>query len=167
MALRQDRRGMPKIETSLWLTSQSLLGEFKHNALLRIQLNRSDDGHVQDFRRIDRGPFQDLTLFISGWLLEAGGTRNKSQVRLNVCDSVVPAPGRRLQKFLDVVGFFIPKSVREPFWRDLVDDRDEMGKAGRSQWFIRCAIASQIVWLVLLNAKDLLVQIATGKPTTK
>jgi len=29
-----------------------------------------------------------------------------------------------------------------------------MVKAGRSPSFIRCAIASQIVWLIVLNLKD-------------
>ncbi len=68
----------------------------------------------------------------------------------------------QLRALLDNVGFFIPKSVREPFWRDMLDDCDDMNERGRSGLWIRSAIASQIALLVVIFLKDTLVKAAVG-----
>jgi hypothetical protein len=56
--------------------------------------------------------------------------------------------------WLDTVGFFIPRGVREPFWEHMLEDRDAMIKQGRSRTFVRCAIVSQFGWLAVMSLKD-------------
>ena len=69
-----------------------------------------------------------------------------------------PRPGRRLHAWLDAIGFFIPRSVRAPFWDHLLEDRDQMVRDGRGATFVRIAICSQFLLLMVLATRDIVMQ---------
>jgi hypothetical protein len=94
-----------------WDALQSMLETFWINVRL----------HAEGRQRLDSNRFDRIVLFAATRVL-----------RLRIG----PVPGSRLHGVLDCLGFFIPKSVREPFWRDLLDDRDEMVRQGRSPLLI-------------------------------
>jgi hypothetical protein len=76
------------------------------------------------------------------------------------------APGTRLHAWLDVVGFFIPKIVREPFWEHVLSDRDAMVKLDLSPSWVRLAILSQFAILFVCGAWHVLLTLLKLKPRT-
>jgi hypothetical protein len=86
-----------------------------------------------------------------------------------VAVTVAPAlssrePKGRLFRRLETIAFFIPRSVRDPFWEHLLEDRDRMVSEGRSPVFIFWAIASQFGWLLCLGARDAVLSQLFGVP---
>lgn len=61
---------------------------------------------------------------------------------------------------------FIPKSMLEPWFGDLLKARANMARKGRGAAYIRCAVAAQILFLLANAFKsgllDLIERIATG-----
>lgn len=49
--------------------------------------------------------------------------------------------------------FFVPKTLLEPWYRELLETCDQMIDAGKSRWYIRAAVISQLALLLASRAK--------------
>ena len=61
------------------------------------------------------------------------------------------------RSWLQTISFFIPESIREPWYGDLCEDRERMFSEGRSPAFIQLATAVQMVILVAHWLRELIL----------
>ena len=65
----------------------------------------------------------------------------------------------RICRRLDMLAFFVPRELREPFWNHVLDDVEKMRADGWSGTRITIAVWSQVVILVLTTIKEALLNL--------
>jgi hypothetical protein len=67
---------------------------------------------------------------------------------------------RQLTVPLDAWMYFLPKVIREAFWREWVEEREMHRAAGRSNLYIRATLWSQLFVMFVIGGKDRLLALA-------
>ena len=67
-----------------------------------------------------------------------------------------PVHSAETRLWFEFLAFFLPRSIREPFLGDLLEDRDEMLSHGFSRFVIETATLSQIALLLVSSTTRLI-----------